>query len=147
MVHVGTEGARPPRTTDFLRSATWAGTEPAGRIDVPGLRSSFEYGNGTYSVNTDGMLQTDVIYGEIRPQTVIVLHVRQWITNEIEDVNGALGRDFDLTSGGGADVFARGTVIHGRWASPGDNLSLQLLDAAGNPIAIPTGLAWVVLAE
>ncbi|HEY8740244.1 MAG TPA: DUF3048 domain-containing protein, partial [Candidatus Dormibacteraeota bacterium] len=147
MLTAANNGFRPPQSADFVRSNDWAGTEPAGHIDVPAMRAAFDYAAGTYSVVTDGIAQTDVIYGAIRPQSVVVMHVRQWTTAEIHDVNGVLGRDFDLNSGGGADIFARGTVIHGRWASPADRQPLVLTDAAGKAVGLPPGLSWVLLAE
>ncbi|MFN2465659.1 MAG: DUF3048 domain-containing protein [Candidatus Dormibacteria bacterium] len=147
MLRAAHNGYRTPRADDVLRSSNWAGTEPAPHIAVPAMRASFDYSNGTYSVVTDGILQTDVIYGDIRPQSVVVMHVRQWTTSEIHDVNGVFGRDFDMNSGGGADIFAGGTVIHGRWSSPGENSPLVFSDPGGKPVGLPPGLSWILLAE
>jgi len=147
MLAVGGLGLRPSSSTDILRSNDWGGAEAAPHIDVASLHSSFDFGNGSYSVVTDGLVQADTIYGEVRPQSIVVMHVRQFTTSEIHDVNGVLGRDFDMNSGGAAEMYAHGTVIRGRWASPGYNLPLQYLDAAGKPVGLPPGLSWVVLAE
>ena len=145
MLQVAGQGLRPPMSTDVTRSDAWSGTEPAGHVDVPLLRAAFDYGAGTYSVTTDGDLQVDAIYGPIRAQSVVVMHVRQTITNQIHDVNGALGRDFDMNSGGPAEIYARGTVVRGRWVSPGEKLPLQFVSAAGAPVGLPPGLSWVLL--
>ena len=145
MTAVSSMGLRPAMSTDVLRSDSWAGTEPVGHIVVPLLRADFDYGNGSYSVNTDGAPQVDAIYGPIRAQSVVVMHVHQVITDQIHDVNGVLGRDFDMNSGGTAEIYAKGTVIRGRWVSPGEKLPLQFVDVAGKPVGLPPGLSWVLL--
>jgi hypothetical protein len=147
MLTAAEHGFRSPLATDVLRSDAWAGTEPTGHIEVPAMRASFDFGGGTYSVVTDGIVQNDVIYGDIRPFSVVVMHVNQWTTPLIHDVNGVLGRDFDLNSGGAAEMYAHGSVIRGRWGSPGGpNQPLQFTDAAGKPVGLPPGLSWVLLA-
>lgn len=147
MLAVAGQGLRPPSSTDVLRSDDWAGTEAASHVDVPSMHSSFDFANSSYSVVTDGLVQADVLYGTVRPQSVVVMHVRQFTTAEIHDVNGVLGRDFDMNSGGGAEMYAHGTVVRGRWVSPGYNQPLQFTDAAGKQVGLPPGLSWVVLAE
>lgn len=145
MVQAGTTGARPPRVGDFLRSNIWPGTQSAPAVDIADMRSHFAWADGSYTITTDGIPQTDVIYGDLRAQAIVVMHVPQHITAEIHDVNGTLGRDFDFKPGGAADTFAKGTVVHGTWASPGEFEPLQLKDAAGKPLGLPPGLVWVVV--
>jgi hypothetical protein len=111
------------------------------------MRTVFDYSAGTYGVTSDGLRQDDVIYGPIRAQSVAVLHVRQWITNLVEDVSGALARDFDLSSGGAAELYAHGTVIRGRWDNPAENAPLRLIGPDGQPVGMPPGLLWVSLAD
>jgi hypothetical protein len=147
MLNAAAAGARPARADDFLRSDTWTGTEAATAIGVADMRTSFDYSSGTYGVTSDGLRQDDVIYGPIRAQSVAVLHVRQWITNLTEDVTGGKARDFDLASGGAAELYAHGTVIRGRWDSPADREPLRLLGPDGQPVGMPPGLLWVSLAE
>lgn len=147
MLSIAGQGLRPPTSTDLLRSNDWGGTEAAPHLDVPSMHSSFDWSNGSYSVVTDGQVQQDVLYGQVRPQSVVVMHVRQFTTAEIHDVNGVLGRDFDLNSGGAVEMYAHGTVVRGRWVSPGEKLPLQFVDSAGTPVGLPPGLAWVLLAE
>ena len=91
------------------------------------------------------MLQNDVEYGPVRAQGVVVMHVRQWITNLTEDVSGGKARDLDLTSGGTAEMYAHGTVVHGHWDSPTPDTPLRLLGADGQPMTMPPGLLWVTL--
>ena len=147
MVELGNGNHRPPRADDLLRSTAWAGTEPATTITVPDLRSSFAYGDGTYGVVTDGRPQADVVFGSVRPHSVVVMHVRQWIDPVVQDAEGGHVHDFDLNSGGAADIYANGTVIHGAWSSPAENQPLTLKDGAGNPVGLPPGQAWVELAS
>jgi hypothetical protein len=146
MLQAGTSNARSPRAGDFTRSNNWPGTEPAPTLSVGDLRTSFAYGGDTYSAVTDGQPQTDVVFGEVRPKSVVVMHVRQWETGQSEDVNGASARDFDLNGGGPADMFANGTVVHGRWSSPSEGVPLALSDSSGNEVGMPPGLIWVVVA-
>jgi hypothetical protein len=148
MLAIAGQGLRPPASTDLLRSNDWGGGVAAPHIDVPGMHSSFDWDGTSYSVVTDGQVQADVIYGAVRPQSIVVMHVRQFTTPEIHDVNGVLGRDFDMNSGGAVELYAHGTVISGgKWVSPGEKLPLQFFDAAGQQVGLPPGLAWVVLAE
>ncbi len=138
-------GARQPSAADFPRSNDWAGTEPAPSVTVPEVRTTLTYNGANYDVVSDGQAQTDVIFGPVQPRSVVVMRVRQWITSQTEDVTGGTAREFDLNSGGAADIYARGTVIRGKWASPAENQPLTLSDAAGAGVGLPPGLVWVIL--
>jgi hypothetical protein len=147
MLAAANAGARLSPSDDFLRSDAWSGTEPVTEINVADMHTVFDYSAGTYGVTSDGMRQDDVIYGPVRAQSVAVLHVRQWITDMTEDASGGKARDFDLTAGGAAELYAHGTVVRGRWDSPADNAPLRLLGPDGQPIGMPPGLLLVSLAE
>ena len=147
MLAAASAGARSSRSDDFLRSDTWSGTEPVTGINVADMNTVFDYSAGAYGVTSDGMRQDDVVYGPVRAQSVAVLHVRQWITGLTEDVSGGKARDFDLTAGGAAELYAHGTMVQGRWDSPADNAPLRLLGPDGQLIGMPPGLLWVSLAE
>ena len=137
----------PSRSGDFVRSDAWAGTEPAPVVNVPPHRTTFTYANGSYQIVTEGAPLTDVIYGAVRPVSVAVLHVAQAPVPSVVDVLGNPVLEYNLASSGGADLFAAGTVIHGRWSSsPGATGVVALTDAAGNQIGMPRGLLWVSLA-
>ena len=146
MLAAGAVGARPTLATDFPRSGAWTAVEPAPSIVVPDLRTQLDFAGGTYGVTTDGLPQSDVSYGSVRAQGVVVLHVRQWITDLQEDVTGGKARDFDLTSGGPAEFYAHGTVVRGRWDSPAEGKPLRLLGPNDQPVTMPPGLLWVSLA-
>jgi hypothetical protein len=130
----------------LLRSSTWPGTAPAASISVPSLRSSFTWDGQSYAVATDGAPQNDVIAGTVHAQAVVVLHVRQWVTNMQEDYTGGMARDFDLASGGTAELYGDGTMVRGRWAATGTTGAITLLDSTGQPVGMPPGLLWVALA-
>lgn len=147
MLGLANVGARSPRAGDFLRSESWAGTEAAPSISVPYVRTSFTYGGDTYNAVSDGMPQSDTVFGAVQPKSVVVMHVRQWISDMTEDVTGGKARDFDLNSGGTAEMYSKGTMIHGRWSSPADDQPLALSDAAGKPVGMPPGMVWVIFAE
>jgi Protein of unknown function (DUF3048) N-terminal domain/Protein of unknown function (DUF3048) C-terminal domain len=140
-------GARPEKHDDILRSVSWAGTEPAPAFTAGLVRTTFNFNGSTYDVVSDGQAQTDVLFGAVRPKSVIIMHVNQWTNGMPLDVNGQPTRDFDLNSGGAAEMYANGTVIRGRWVSPGDHAVLQYVNAAGQPVGMPPGLVWVALEQ
>jgi hypothetical protein len=146
MLDVASNPAPEPRAGDVLRSWTWSGTEAAGAVAVPELDTTFAYTDGGYRVISGGSEENDVVFGPVRPKAVAVLHVKQWVT-EHADPKGAHLRDFDLMSGGAADFYAGGTVIHGNWSSDGPRSPLVFKDAAGAPLGMPHGLLWVGLAQ
>jgi hypothetical protein len=146
MLNAAALGARAPKRDDFLRSTTWTGTLPAASVSVPTLNTSFNYlGDGTYEVISEGSRENDVIFGPDHPRSVVVMHVRQWVTNLTDPKGGAL-RDHDLASGGAAELYANGTMIQASWAAgAGKNGPLTFVDAGGNVIGMPPGLMWVIL--
>jgi hypothetical protein len=146
MIAAASAHAQAPRSTDFPRSDTWAGTTPATVIEVPYDAMSFHYSGGTYDVVSDGAEEADVIYGVERPHSVVIMHVNQWVTNQCPVGHGCL-RDYDLASGGAAEFYAQGTEIAGRWtAAPGAAGALGFVDASGATVAMLPGQMWVVLA-
>ncbi|HLQ62794.1 MAG TPA: DUF3048 C-terminal domain-containing protein, partial [Candidatus Acidoferrales bacterium] len=53
------------------------------------------------------------------------------------------GRDFDLDSGGGIDVFYRGRHYTGRWSAADRNSPIVFTLDSGQPLTLPNGLTWV----
>jgi hypothetical protein len=147
MINAASLGARPARADDIFRSASWTGTEPAGSVSVPSLRSTFTWNGKKYAVATDGATQDDMAYGALQADGVAVLHVPQWITNMQEDSTGGMARDFDLTKGGAAEMYANGTVIRGTWSAAGTDGMITLTDATGKQVGMPPGQLWVGLAQ
>lgn len=135
----------PNAKTDVARSRTWSGTEPAPAINVEAHRTSFNFNGSTYDIVTEGAPLTDVEFGAVQPVSVAVLHVKQWEVPGIVDVAGTPVKDYDLRAGGAAEFYAKGTVIHGSWATAGDLAPITFQDAAGQPVGMPPGLLWVSL--
>ncbi|MHB8507923.1 MAG: DUF3048 domain-containing protein [Candidatus Dormibacteria bacterium] len=146
MLAAQAKGSRGPRAADFARGTAWSGVIPATVISVPQLRTEFNYAAGSYSVVSDGAPEVDVEFGPVRPVAVAVLHVPQVVTHELADINGVFAMDFNLTSGGAAEVYARGTVVAGSWASEPGRTGPMSLDIKGDSLPVPPGLLWVVLA-
>ena len=74
---------------------------------------------------------------------VLVLHTREFLVSDIENGCCTHGRDFDLDSGGGLDIYYRGQHYPGSWSSPGPTSPLQFKTADGQPLTFPRGLVWV----
>jgi hypothetical protein len=85
-------------------------------------------------------------FGRVRPVSVAVLHVRQWVVQDIVDSTGSSVRDYDLNAGGAAEFYANGTVIRGSWASGGESAPLVFNDAGGHQLLMPSGLLFVSVA-
>jgi hypothetical protein len=134
------------RSDDFARGDGWAGTEPSPVVDVPAYRTTFTYGDGSYQVVTEGAVLTDVIFGNVRPVSVAVLHVPQAPVPSVVDVLGNPVRDFNLAASGPAELYAGGTLIHGSWSAPGPTGTITFADATSRPVAMPRGLLWAALA-
>jgi hypothetical protein len=139
-------GARQPNHTDIARSDHWGGTAPVPSISVPAEHTSFTYSDGGYGIVTDGEQLNDVVFGPVRPKSVAVLHVPQWSTSMAENDSGGVARDYNLNAGGVAEFYSGGTMITGSWASPGDHVPMTFADSNGQPLAMPSGLLWVMLA-
>ena len=146
MIAAASVNGRPPKADDFLRSDAWAGTTAASSISVPDDHLVFNFSGDTYDVISDGSEEIDVEAGVVRPRSVAVMHVRQWITNLCQEEHGCQ-RDYDLSGSGLTELYAHGTQIAARWSSAdGPNGAIRFIDGAGAVIGMPPGLMWVVLA-
>jgi hypothetical protein len=133
-------------STDMPRSDDWAGTEAAPIVNVPAHRTTFTFNGGAYDIVSDGAPLTDMVFGSVRAYSVAVLHVPQFQVPSIRDVVGTPVMDYNVTGGGGAEFYANGTVVHGRWGTTGATGPITFTDPAGAPLAMPRGLMWVSLA-
>ncbi|MHB8571629.1 MAG: DUF3048 domain-containing protein [Candidatus Dormibacteria bacterium] len=75
--------------------------------------------------------------------TVIMLHARSWVTDQVEDVAGAFAIDYDLSSGGSAELYNSGVEVDGRWSRPAADRPLVFSDLGGRGVPLPAGLTWV----
>ena len=74
---------------------------------------------------------------------VLVVHTSEFLVPDIENGCCTQGRDFNLDSGGGLDIYYRGQHATGTWAAADANSPLVFRNAAGQAISLPQGLVWV----
>jgi hypothetical protein len=117
----------------------------APTIGVPEHESTYHYdaASGTYTKQIGPSTLTDAALGQpLRIQMLIVLHTTATQTNYVEDVNGQPGLDFDMESGGRAELYVFGQQLAGRWVSPARDQPLRFeLDGGG--VVVPPALTWV----
>jgi hypothetical protein len=123
-------------------------TTPAATFGVDEHRSTYTYdpNTGTYQKVEDGETMTDASLN--KPDQifmVLVLHTSEFLVPDIESGCCTHGRDFNLDTGGGLDVYYRGQHAAGTWSAADANSPLVFKNAAGNPIVLPHGLVWVDL--
>jgi hypothetical protein len=122
---------------------------PAGpggtQVQVAQNGSTYNYDDGTktYTKSEDGHTFADASIGQpLRIAMLIVMHTRVTVTGIIEDSNGAHGLDYDLDSGGTAEIYYNGQKATGRWSGPAGSPLVFTLDN-GTQVALPAGLVWV----
>lgn len=104
----------------------------------------FDPATGTYLKTEDGHQMADALLGKpLHIQMVVVLHAREWVTGDIEDVNGVHARDFDLESGGRIEVYSQGALATGTWSAPDKTSPLAFKLDDGRPLSLPAGLVWI----
>ena len=74
---------------------------------------------------------------------VVVVHTREVVTNEIEDVDGAHARDFETEAGGRAEFYYRGQTMSGTWSGTDRTNPWVFKLATGEVVALPAGLTWI----
>jgi hypothetical protein len=121
-------------------------TTPAASFGVDEHRSSYTYdpNTGTYQKVEDGETMTDASLN--KPDQifmVLVVHTSEFLVPDIESGCCTHGRDFNLDSGGGLDIYYRGQHAAGTWSAADANSPLEFKNAAGTPISLPHGLVWV----
>lgn len=105
---------------------------------------TYDPATGTYLKTEDGHQMADALLGKpLHIQMVVVLHAKEWVTNEIEDVNGVHARDFDLESGGKIEVLSQGSLAAGSWSAPDKAGPLAFKLDDGHPLLLPSGLVWI----
>jgi hypothetical protein len=81
---------------------------------------------------------------QLAPKNVVVMFV-PYVGGDPRHDN--IGAEAVLTGHGTAVVFTAGKEILGTWSRPDKNKPAQLLDAAGNVIALTPGQTWVELPD
>jgi hypothetical protein len=126
-------------------------SQPSRRLTL-----SYEGGADNYAVTFDydpatgqwmryltGSAQIDAATGrQLRATTVIVQYVSSWVVPG--DAEGRL--ELALTGSGAAKVFSLGRVFGATWSKPSRTARLAYSDASGNPLTLPPGPVWVLIA-
>ena len=82
------------------------------------------------------------LHQPVRIFMLIVFHTREWVTGDVEDVGGGHARDFDMDSGGGAELYYAGQQYAGRWSAR-DRSSPYSFTVGGLDVPLPAGLVWI----
>lgn len=120
------------------------GGSPATRVTVSEHDSTYTYDPvmGTYQKVEAGHAYSDAHLGApLRIEMLIVLHTQESLL-PIGDGHGSFIHDYNLDGTGKVDVYYKGLVYAGVWASP-DNHSPLTLSLGGYPVPMPPGLVWV----
>ncbi|MCW2525382.1 MAG: hypothetical protein JWM76_242 [Pseudonocardiales bacterium] len=114
-----------------------------GQTDVtfswdPALNEYVRYIAGVRQVAADG--------NPIATPNVIVMSCSVTPDPSDVDVNGAVSQFTNTVGQGAVTVFRNGVAIPGTWSRPTATSPTSLVDAAGHPIPLTPGGAWVALA-
>ncbi|NLD42445.1 MAG: DUF3048 domain-containing protein, partial [Chloroflexi bacterium] len=91
-----------------------------------------------------GRPYTDAETGEqVACENVIVIYAKHWMTNIVEDANGATAIGIALKGGGRAQIFRDGLVYEGSWWRKEAKMLFQFIDADGNDIPLRPGHSWI----
>jgi len=125
------------------------GGAPAGRADVPLPASSvvawtWDPEAWAYRRWVQGKPYTDAETGEqIACENVIIIYAPHWMTNIVEDANGATAIGIALKGGGRAQIFRDGLVYECTWWREEAKTLFQFIDDAGNPVPLRPGRSWI----
>jgi hypothetical protein len=120
------------------------GGTPVSAVSVPDHYSTYSYDPyiGTYAKIEAGHLYKDAHTGLLlRMEMVIVLHT-QVSQLAISDGHGSYIHDYDLDTGGLADIYYKGMRYQGSWKST-DSHGPLTFTINGQPVALPPGLVWI----
>jgi hypothetical protein len=123
-----------------------SGGAVATRVSVSEHNSVYTYDPiyGTYQKNELGHAYEDAHTGQaLRIEMLIVMHTQESLLS-IGDGHGSYIHDFNLDTSGKADIYYKGQLYAGTWASTDRNgpLTFQI---NGQAISVPPGLVWVDL--
>lgn len=130
----------------IIKGATSLAGDPAASVSVPEHSSIYAYDlqTATYTKVEEGHRYSDLAIGQpLRIQMVVVMHTTAIQTNYVEDVNGLKGLDFNLDSGGKAELYYQGKRTTGTWSAAGRASALTFKTDAGATVVLPNGLVWI----
>jgi hypothetical protein len=134
----------------FTYGPTPAGATPAGAVHIP-----YEYSPVTWTwdpatnvwlrsySDTGKALQGDGT--QLSATNVVVLHVVEYPTQYVEDVNGVHENELVLTGSGPAQVYRNGAELNGSWHRPSLTDFTTFTETDGTPITLAPGVTWIEL--
>ena len=139
------KGYKSSQFTSFARADGKASDKPnAVSIDINFSSSwynthyDYDKASNTYLRSIGGQASNDREEGRLAPSVVIALHVNE--TTVMEDG----WRQSIVTNGTGtATVFQNGTAAECIWRKNDRFSPLELIDAAGKPVALNRGQTWI----
>ena len=139
------KGYKSSQFTSFARADGKASDKPnAISIDINFSSSwynthyDYDKASNTYLRSIGGQASNDREEGRLAPSVVIALHVNE--TTVMEDG----WRQSIVTNGTGtATVFQNGTAAECPWRKNDRFSPLELIDAAGKPVALNRGQTWI----
>ena len=139
------KGYKSSQFTSFARADGKASDKPnAVSIDINFSSSwynthyDYDKASNTYLRSIGGQASNDREEGRLAPSVVIALHVNE--TTVMEDG----WRQSIVTNGTGtATVFQNGTAAEYTWRKNDRSSPLELIDAAGKPVALNRGQTWI----
>ena len=115
----------------------------AGGADNYAVTFDYDATSGQWMRYLAGSTQIDASTGrQLRATTVIVQYVSSWIVPG--DSEGRL--ELALTGSGTAKVFCLGKTFGAGWNKTGRSSRITYTDSAGNPLTLPPGPVWVLIA-
>ena len=139
------KGYKSSQFTSFARADGKASDKPnAVSIDINFSSSwynthyDYDKASNTYLRSIGGQASNDREEGRLAPSVVIALHVNE--TTVMED---GWRQSIVTTGTGTATVFQNGTVAECTWRKNDRFSPLELIDAAGKPVALNRGQTWI----
>ena len=121
-------------------------TVPVSQFETPVFTWNPSAKGYTRTEGDTGLLIDAAAQAPLVAATVIVQQVAVTPAPQVVDVNGAIGVDHDLRSGGPAQVFSGGHEYDATWSQP-DSGPPQYALAGGAPAPIAPGLVFICLVE
>jgi hypothetical protein len=116
----------------------------AGTVSIPEHYSVYSYDPlmGTYQKSEEGHAYQDASLNKpLRIEMVIQLHTAESLVN-VGDGHGAHIHDFNLDSGGAAQIYYKGLGYQATWNAPDHNGPLTFT-VNGKVVSLPPGLVWI----
>ena len=133
----------PAFTIPKARPGLTGGTA-APTVSVPEHYSVYTYDPimGTYQKSEEGHAYQDASLGRpLRIEMLIAFHTAEQLVN-VGDGHGAHIHDFNMDSGGPADIYYKGMLYEGSWSAPDHNGPLTFT-FHGQAVTLPPGLVWI----